>query len=52
MYAIKLALAVVLCGGVEREDTNGTRVRGEPHMVQLNVETLHMHIRITTCCSF
>ena len=33
MYAIKLALAVVLCGGVERIDNTGTRVRGEPHML-------------------
>ncbi len=34
MYAIKLALATVLCGGVERVDAGGTRVRGEPHMVR------------------
>ena len=33
LYAIKLALAVVLCGGVEREDETGTKVRGEPHLV-------------------
>ena len=33
MYAIKLALAVVLCGGVERVDDSNTRVRGEPHML-------------------
>ena len=31
---MKLALAVVLCGGVERIDEAGTRVRGEPHMVR------------------
>ena len=36
LYAVKLALAVVLCGGVEREDDSGTRVRGEPHMVRIS----------------
>ncbi len=36
MYSVKLALAVILCGGVEREDQGGaTRVRGEPHMVNV-----------------
>ena len=34
MYAVKLALAVALCGGVERIDEGGeTRVRGEPHLL-------------------
>ena len=34
MYAVKLALAVALCGGIERVDEGGeTRVRGEPHML-------------------
>ena len=34
MYAVKLALAVSLCGGLERVDDGGeTRVRGEPHML-------------------
>ena len=34
MYAVKLALAVALCGGIERIDEGGeTRVRGEPHML-------------------
>ena len=27
LYAIKLALAVILCGGVERSDYTGTKVR-------------------------
>jgi DNA helicase MCM9 len=35
MYAVKLAIAVVLCGGVERVDDSGTRVRGEPHMLMV-----------------
>ena len=33
LYVVKLALAVVLAGGVERVDQSGTRVRGEPHML-------------------
>ena len=33
LYA--MLCSVVLCGGVEREDANGTRVRGEPHMLMV-----------------
>jgi len=38
LYYIKLALAVVLSGGVERVDESGTKVRGEPHMVSCLVK--------------
>ena len=30
---MKLAVAVTLAGGVERIDTGGSRVRGEPHLL-------------------
>ncbi|KAF2351466.1 MCM OB domain [Trinorchestia longiramus] len=33
LYLVKLAVAVVLCGGVQRVDRGGTRVRGEPHLL-------------------
>ena len=35
MYTVKLALMVVLAGGVEKVDTAGTRVRGESHMLMV-----------------
>merc|ERR1712062_140605 len=31
LYIVKLAITVTLCGGIERLDQSGTRVRGEPH---------------------
>ncbi|CAN9507564.1 unnamed protein product [Ophioblennius macclurei] len=33
MYVIKLAVAMVLAGGVQRTDSSGTKVRGECHML-------------------
>lgn len=33
MYIAKLALAIVLCGGVAKTNETGTRVRGEPHLL-------------------
>ncbi|XP_012538630.1 DNA helicase MCM9 [Monomorium pharaonis] len=33
MYIAKLALAVVLCGGIAKTNETGTRIRGEPHLL-------------------
>jgi DNA helicase MCM9 len=33
MYVVKLAVALALIGGVSRQDTSGTRVRGESHLL-------------------
>uniref|UniRef100_A0A665WJG9 DNA helicase MCM9 n=1 Tax=Echeneis naucrates TaxID=173247 RepID=A0A665WJG9_ECHNA len=33
MYVIKLAVAMVLAGGVQRIDTSGSKIRGECHML-------------------
>ncbi len=35
LFIIKLAVSVILCGGVERTDANGTSVRGEPHLLMI-----------------
>ena len=35
MYIVKLALMVVLAGGVEKVDSAGTRVRGESHILMV-----------------
>ncbi|KAM3838001.1 DNA helicase MCM9 [Diretmus argenteus] len=33
MYVVKLAVAMVLAGGVQRIDPSGTKIRGESHML-------------------
>ena len=33
LYAVKLAVALILVGGVQRVDASGTRVRGESHLL-------------------
>nr|XP_025858204.1 DNA helicase MCM9 isoform X2 [Vulpes vulpes] len=33
MYLVKLAVAMVLAGGIQRTDASGTRVRGESHLL-------------------
>lgn len=33
MYTVKLAVALILAGGVQKIDKNGTRVRGDSHML-------------------
>ncbi|XP_039603575.1 DNA helicase MCM9 isoform X1 [Polypterus senegalus] len=33
MYVVKLAVAMVLSGGVQRNDASGTKVRGESHLL-------------------
>ena len=33
LYVVKLAVTLVLIGGVQRVDNSGTRVRGESHML-------------------
>ncbi|XP_060907261.1 DNA helicase MCM9 isoform X1 [Labrus mixtus] len=33
MYVVKLAVAMVLAGGVQRIDSSGTKIRGECHML-------------------
>ena len=33
LYVVKLALAVVLAGGVQRTGSTTTRIRGEAHML-------------------
>uniref|UniRef100_A0A8D0C5B0 DNA helicase MCM9 n=1 Tax=Salvator merianae TaxID=96440 RepID=A0A8D0C5B0_SALMN len=33
LYLVKLSVAMVLAGGVQRTDATGTRIRGEPHLL-------------------
>ncbi|PSN31662.1 hypothetical protein C0J52_14963 [Blattella germanica] len=33
LYLVKLAIAVVLCGGVQKEEVSGCRIRGESHLL-------------------
>ena len=33
MYIVKLAVALLMTGGVSRRDPNGTTVRGESHLL-------------------
>eukprot|EP00117_Sycon_ciliatum_P040265 scpid10796/ scgid29615/ DNA replication licensing factor MCM9; Mini-chromosome maintenance deficient 9; Mini-chromosome maintenance deficient domain-containing protein 1 len=33
LYVVKMAVTLILIGGVQRRDEGGTRVRGEPHLL-------------------
>ncbi|XP_076053168.1 DNA helicase MCM9-like isoform X2 [Oratosquilla oratoria] len=33
LYVVKLAVAVVIAGGVQKQDSSGTRIRGESHLL-------------------
>ena len=33
LFTVKLATAIVLCGGVQRKDESVTKVRGESHLL-------------------
>ena len=46
MYVVKLAVALILAGGVQRIDPNGTKVRGKPLFLWLLALTEHEYVRI------
>lgn len=33
MYLVKLAVAIILAGGVGKHESDGCRIRGEPHLL-------------------
>ena len=54
MYVVKLAVALILAGGVQRIDPNGTKVRGKPLFLWLLALTEY-HCKnetITECFHF
>ena len=48
LFLVKLAVGVVVAGGVQRVDQSGTRVRGEPHLLLVGdpgkpIEVIHKY---------
>ena len=37
LYQIKLAVCIILCGGVEVKDPSGTKIRGESHILLVRI---------------
>ena len=40
LYQIKLAVCIILCGGVEVKDPSGTKIRGESHILLVRISYL------------